>query len=49
MHDRSRAVTIDPRNPTTPGRSKTGFHPPDRTVRAPSAKRGEVVGESHEG
>ena len=29
MHNRSR-VTIDPRIPTMPGRSTSGFHRPDR-------------------
>ena len=29
MHGRSR-MTIDPRIPTMPGRSTSGFHPPDR-------------------
>ena len=48
MHGRSR-ITIDPRIPTMPGRSRSGFHQPGKTLLAPSAKRREVVGESHEG
>ena len=44
-------TTIDPRIPTTPGRSASGFHRPRQTLRiAPSfAKHREVLGESHEG
>ena len=48
MHGRSR-MTIDPRIPTMPGRSTSGFRRPGRHLLAPSAKRREVFGESHEG
>ena len=42
-------MTVDPRIPTTPGRSVSGFHRPGRHCLQPSAKRREVSGESHEG
>ena len=48
MHGRSR-MTIDPRTPTMPGRSTSGFSPTKQTLPAPTAKRREVLGESHEG
>ena len=48
MHGRSR-MTKDPRTPTMPGRSTSGLHRPGRHFPAPSAKRHEVLGESHDG
>ena len=42
-------MTIDPRIPTKPGRVTSGSHRPGRHFLAPSAKRREVLGESHEG
>ena len=48
MHGRSR-MTTDPRIPTMPRRSMSGFHQPGKTLLAPSAKRREVFVESHEG
>ena len=47
VHGCSR-MAIDPRIPIMPGRSTSGFHQPGRLL-APSAKRHEVFGESHEG
>ena len=46
MHGRSR-ITMDPRTPKLPGWS-TLFSPVSQTSRAPSAKRHEVFGGSHE-
>ena len=48
MRSRS-CVVIDPGFPTMPGRSTLRFHPTRQKSRAPSAKRREVFGESHEG
>ena len=49
MNGRSR-MTIDSRIPKVPGRSTPGFHRPGRhCLYAPSTKRREVLGESHEG
>ena len=48
MHGRSR-VTINPGIPTLPGRIRSGCHRPGRHWLAPSAKRREVLDESHEG
>ena len=48
VHGRSR-MTIDPRIPTMPGRSTSGFHQPGRHCLHSSAKRREVFDESHEG
>ena len=48
VHGRCR-MTIDPSIPTMPGRSTSGFSPTRQTLHAPSAKRREVFGESHEG
>ena len=48
MDGRSR-MTIDPRIPTMPGRSMSGFHRPGRHCLHQSAKRREVFGESPEG
>ena len=48
MHGRSR-MTIDPRIFTNAGREHVGFSPTKQTLLAPSAKRREVFGESHEG
>ncbi len=48
MHGRSR-MTIDPCFHSMPGRSTSGFHLPGRHCFAPSMKRREVLGESHEG
>ena len=55
MHGRSRKIT-DPRTPTMPGRSTSGFHPPGRhcSQRARSAVRcsswaGRIKGELQEG
>ena len=49
MHDLSR-MTIDPRIPTMPGRSTSGFHRPGRCcLLHQSAKHREVFSESHEG
>ena len=45
-HGRS-PMTIDPRIPTMPGRRTSDFNQPGTL--APSAKRREVFGESHEG
>ena len=47
MHGRSR-MTIDPRLPTMPGRSRSGFDRPDRML-TPGANRREVSGESDKG
>ena len=47
MHSCGRK-TIDPRIPTMPGRSTSGVSPTRQTLLAPSAKRREVFGESHE-
>ena len=50
MHGRSR-MTLDPRIPTTPGRSMSGFHghgPGRHCLLASGAKCREVSGESHE-
>ena len=44
MHGRSR-MTIDPRIPA----EHVGFSPTRQILLAPSAKRREVFGESHEG
>ena len=45
MHGRNRmTAVIDPRIPTMPGQSTSGFHRPGKTPLAPSAKRREVVG-----
>ena len=46
MHGRD-LTTADPRIPTAPERSTSGFRRP--TPLAPSAKRREVFGESHKG
>ena len=49
VHGHSR-MTIDPRIPTMPGRSTSGFHQPGRhCLHQASTKRREVFGESHEG
>ena len=49
MYDGSR-MTVDPRIPTIPERSMSvGVAPTKQTLLAPSAKRREVFGESHEG
>ena len=48
MNSRSR-MTIDPRIPTNAGMEHVGFSPTRQISRAPSAKRREVLGESHEG
>ena len=49
MHGRSR-VAIDPRIPTIyAGTEHVGFSATRQTMLAPSAKRREVFGESHEG
>ena len=48
QHGRSRR-TVDPRIPTMPGRSTSGFSPTRQILLAPSAYRREVLGESHEG
>ena len=49
VHGRSRR-TIDPRIPAMPGRSTSGlFSRTRKTLLAPSAKRREGSGESHEG
>ena len=48
MHGRSR-MTIDPRIPTNTGTEHVGFSPTRQTSLAPSARRREVFGESHEG
>ena len=48
VHGGSR-MTVDPRIPTLPGWSASCFHQPGRHLLAPSAKRREVFGESHEG
>ena len=45
VHGRSR-MTIDPRIPTMPGRSTSGFHYPGRHC---LHQGHEVFGESHEG
>ena len=42
-------MTIDLRIPTVPGLSTPVFHRPGQTLLAPSAKRREVFGGSHEG
>ena len=43
-------ITIGPRITAMPGeRSASGFHGPRQALLAPSAKRSEVFGESHEG
>ena len=48
MPGRSR-MTIDPRIPTVRGRrSSSDFRRPGRHLVAPSTKRGEVFGDSHE-
>ena len=47
-HGRSR-MTMNPRIPIMPGRSTSGFRQNRQTLLAPSAKRREVFGESHEG
>ena len=44
MH--ARRTYIDRRIPTMPGRTTSGFHLPGRHLRAPSAKRVVVFGES---
>ena len=48
MHGRGR-MTMEPCIPTMPGRSTSGFSPTKQTLPAPTAKRREVLGESHEG
>ena len=48
MHGRG-GMTIDPRILTMPGRQPVGFSRTRDTLLAPSAKRREVFGESHEG
>ena len=48
MHGRVH-VTIDPRIPTIAGTEHFEFSPAKQTLLAPSAKRREVLGESHEG
>ena len=50
MHDHSR-MNKHPGTPTMLGRSTSGFHSPNRQMLllAPSAKRLNVFGESHEG
>ena len=48
MHGRSR-MTVDPRIPTIPRRSMSGFYRPGRHCLQPSAKHREVSGESHGG
>ena len=48
LHGRSH-MTMDPRVPTVPGRSTSGFHQSGRHFLAPTAKRREVFGESREG
>ena len=47
VHGRSR-MTINPRIFTNAGRERVGFSPTRQTLLAPSAKRREVFGESHE-
>ena len=48
MHGHSR-MTVDPRIPTNAGTEHVGFSPNRQTLLAPSAKRREMSGESHEG
>ena len=48
VHGRSR-MTRDPSIPTMPGREHVGFSPTRQTMLAPSEKRREMFGESHEG
>ena len=48
VHGRSR-MTVDPRIPTMPGQSTSGFHHPGRRCLYQARKRREVFGESHEG
>ena len=40
---------LRPSHPYTAGTEHVGFSPTRRTMRAPSAKRREVLGEPHEG
>ena len=42
-----RLVTMERRIPAVPGRGHVEFSPTRQTLLAPSAKRGEVFGESH--
>ena len=44
MHGRSR-IAIDPRIPTMPGRSTSGFHRDQKAMLEPCAERREVGGE----
>ena len=48
VHGRSR-MTINPEHPYYAGTEHVGFSPTRQTLLAPSAKRREVFGESHEG
>ena len=43
------SMTIDPRIPTMPGRSTSGFHRPGRHCTERKEPCGEMLGESHEG
>ena len=50
MRSRSRRMTMDPRISTySVGTEHVGFSPNRQTLPVPSAKRREVLGESHEG
>ena len=48
MHGRSRTA-IDPRMPTKAGTAHVGLSSTKQTSRAPTAKRREAFGASHEG
>ena len=49
MHVRSRMYDHRPSHPYKAGKEHVGFSPTRQTFLAPSAKRREVEGESHEG
>ena len=50
MHGRSRmTIWYRPSHPYYAGTDHAGFSPTRQTLLAPSAKHGEVFGESHEG
>ena len=50
MHGRSRmAIAFRPKHPYNEGTEHAGFSTTRQTLLAPSAKRREMFGESHEG
>ena len=49
VHGRSRICDHRPLHPYYAGTEHVGFSPTRQTLLVPSAKRGEVFGESHEG